>query len=138
MSNTHNDIDGTHVGATDDVFDRAMRDRHQQAVQHVSSATRAQLRANRLAAARGESKSVRGWPLGAALGGLAAVAFAITLGLNFNQQLDSDDVVQSRASVGSDMLAVTSGNEPPVTALDQDPDFYAWLESSDAQLMAME
>lgn len=122
---------------SDDNFDHAMRDRYRQAVQHVSSATRTQLRTNRHAATRGESMPVRGWPLGAAFGGLAAVVFAITLGLNFNQGLQIDGA-QPGPQAASDMLATVADDLPVVTALDQDPDFYAWLASSDAQLMAME
>ncbi|MCY7353596.1 MAG: hypothetical protein LH470_00630 [Lysobacter sp.] len=122
---------------SDDTFDRAMRDRYREAVQHVSPATRSRLRANRHAAARGESMPVRGWPLGAAFGGLAAVVFAITLGLNFNQGLQIDDA-QPAPQAASDMLATVADDLPLVTALDQDPDFYVWLASSDAQLMATE
>lgn len=123
---------------SDDGFDRAMRDRYQQALQHVSPATRARLAATRHAATRGDATPVRGWPLGAILGGCAAVVFAITLGLNFNQGMTLDGGQPSVPIVAGDLPASAPSGPSPVTALDQDPDFYAWLESSDAQLMAME
>lgn len=129
---------------SDDTFDRAMRDSYRQAVQHVSPATRMQLRANSHAATRGESIPARGWRFGAAFGGVAAIVFAITVGLNFNR-LDfnqpgwnADGTPQAGPQAASDMLATAADDLPMVTALDQDPDFYAWLASPDAQLMAME
>ena len=118
-----------------DTFDRAMRDRYREAVQHVSPATRTQLRANRHAATRGEWMPARGWSLGAAFGGVAAVVFAVTFSLNLDQRLDEGVSPDSPAT--GNMLAVAN-DMPLVTALDQDPDFYAWLTSSDAQLMTME
>ncbi|MEJ7746694.1 MAG: hypothetical protein WKF61_08060 [Luteimonas sp.] len=128
-------IDGD---VADHDFDRAMRDRYRQAIVHVSPPTRAQLRANRHAATRGPSKTMHGWPLGAAFGGFAAVVFAITLGLNFNSGMHVDGEAPPVSTAASDMFATASGDMSLVTALDQDPDFYAWLASSDAQLMAME
>lgn len=127
MSNTHND------DSRSDSFDRAMRERYLHAAQHVSPSTRARLRADRHAAARGERIPVRGWPMGAVFGGLAAAVFAVAFGLNFNvgQALD-----ESPAQAGN--MIATVDDAPGVTALDNDPDFYAWLASPDAQLMAME
>jgi len=131
MSTLHSD-DTLH---SHDNFDRAMRDQYRDALQHVSPATRTRLAANRHAAMRGESMPARGWPLGAVFGGLAAVVFAITLGLNFNPGLNGEGGARPGAVVA---VAVAASDLPLVTALDQDPEFYAWLTSSDAQLMAME
>lgn len=123
---------------SDEAFDRAMRARYREALQHVSSATRTRLHADRHAALRGEPMAVRGWPLGAAFGGVAAVVFAVTLGLNFNRGAPVDGGAPSASQAGSAMLVTPGVGMPIVTGLDQDPDFYVWLASSDAQLMAME
>ncbi len=139
VTNAHvTDGDVADSDVADHDFDRAMRDRYRRAIVHVSQPTRALLRAHRHAATRGESKTMQGWPLGAAFGGFAAVVFAITLGLNFNPSVNVDGEALPVSGVANNMFATASGGMSLVTALDQDPDFYAWLASSDAQLMAME
>ncbi len=133
-SDSHNGNDGNDGNdGSHDSFDRALRERYLHAAQHVSSSTRARLRAERHAAARSDSLPVRGWPMGVVFGGLAAAVFTITFGLNFNagQLLD-----EGPAGTGNKMATVDDA--PGITALDHDPDFYAWLASPDAQLMAME
>ncbi|MDQ3229495.1 MAG: hypothetical protein M3Q13_07145 [Pseudomonadota bacterium] len=131
MSNIQDEnssIDGSH-----DSYDRAMRERYLHAAQHVSSSTRARLGADRHAAARGDRLPVRGWPMGVVFGGLAAAVFTVTFGLNFN----AGELLDEGPAGAGDMIA-TVDNAPGITALDHDPDFYAWLASPDAQLMAME
>ena len=130
MSNRHNDPGRS--GDSDDGFDRAMRERYLHATQNVSASTRERLRADRHAAARGDRLPVRGWPMGAVYGGLAATAFAAALGLNLNAPGPDEGF----ARPGNTMATV--GDARGVTALDNDPDFYAWLASADAQLLAME
>lgn len=126
MSNTYNDNP-----RTEDSFDRAMRERYLHAAQHVSPPALARLRVDRHAAARGERIAMRGWAMGAVFGGLAATVFAVAFGLNFRVGQALDDSPARNLVVAVDDASV-------VTALDHDPDFYAWLASSDAQLMAME
>ncbi len=127
MSNTHNNDDRR----SDDSFDRAMRERYLRAAQEVSPSARARLRGDRHAAAHGERIPMRGWPMGAVFGGLAATVFAVAFGLNFRVGQTLDD------SPARNLIAAVD-DAPGITALDYDPDFYAWLASPDAQLMAME
>ncbi|MEO6365633.1 MAG: hypothetical protein ABIO38_06265 [Luteimonas sp.] len=122
----------------DDDFDRAMRGRYLVATQHLSPMTQARLRAGRHAAGHREHMPVRGWGMGAVAGGLAAAVFAVAFGLNFSARPQHDEISQTAGPSGTSNMIATADDAPGVTALDQDPEFYAWLASSDAQLMAME
>ncbi|TKR34045.1 hypothetical protein FCE95_07190 [Luteimonas gilva] len=112
-----------------DLFDAAMRARYRQAAGSVSPAARARLRQARREAATGEVRK-RGfsWPL---LFGGAAAAFAVAFGLNLRQ-----DALQETNPAAPATVAAAAAE--PASALDQDPDFYAWLGSSDAELVAVE
>lgn len=115
----------------EDAFDAAMRDSYRLATAQVSAATRARLRQARHAAASGEVRK-RGysWPL--LFGGAAAAVFAIAFGLGLRQQALSPE------SAPPTTVAETASYDETASALDQDPDFYAWLGSSDAELVAVE
>ncbi len=121
-----------------DDFDQAMRERYLEATQHLSPTTQARLRAGRHAAVRKERMPVHGWGMGALSGGLAAAVFAVAFGLNFNARPQLDEVSAHASPAQASNMIATADDVPSVTALDQDPDFYAWLASPDAQLMAME
>ncbi len=112
-----------------DLFDAAMRGRYRQAAASVSPATRARLRRIRSEAALGGVRK-RGfsWPL--LFGGAAAAVFAVAFGLNLRQ-----DALQA---TDPSPAAVAAEAAEPASTLDQDPDFYAWLGSSDAELVAVE
>ncbi len=120
------------IRSHDDAFDQAMRDRYRRASGSVSAATRSQLRQARHAAAIGDTRRSRfSWPL--LLGGATAAAFAIAFGLGLHEQmLLAPDTTQAAT------VATAAGYDDPALALDQDPDFYAWLGSADAELVAME
>jgi len=116
----------------EDAFDEAMRDRYRLATGHVSAATRAQLRQARHAAAIGDARKPRfSWPL--LLGGATAAVFAVAFGLGLHKQaLPAPDTAPTTA------VATAASYEESASALEQDPDFYAWLGSPDAELVAME
>ena len=114
----------------EDAFDATMRDSYRVATEQVSAATRARLRQARHAAASGEArKHGYSWPL--LFGGAAAAVFAIAFGLGLREQALPPDSAPP-------VVATTAGYEEAASALDQDPDFYAWLGSSDAELVAVE
>ena len=112
----------------DDLFDAAMRERYRLAAANVSAPSRARLRRSRQETAAGERRRGLSWPL--LFGGAAAAVFAVAFGLSLRQD----------ALPGADSApaAVAANFEEPASALDQDPDFYAWLGSPDAELVAVE
>ncbi|TWI02669.1 hypothetical protein IP90_01766 [Luteimonas cucumeris] len=118
---------------SDDAFDQALRGQYRQATRQLSPNTLARLRQVRHAATLGVPQR-RGfaWPLLGGAGALAAAVFAIAFGLNLrNDTLPATDATPTAVAIGD---AITE----PASALDQDPDFYAWLGSADAELVAME
>lgn len=112
----------------DDLFDAAMRERYRLAAANVSAPVRARLRQSRREAASGLRRRGFSWPL--LFGGAAAAVFAVAFGLSLRQD----------GLPGADPAppAVAANYDEPASALDQDPDFYAWLGSSDAELVAVE
>lgn len=121
------------IRSRDEAFDETMRGHYRNAATHVSAATRAQLRqARHAAASAGASRRRFGWPW--LLGGATAAAFALAFGLGLYREtsLPSDATPPAIAAASAD------GYEDTASALDQDPDFYAWLGSADAELVAME
>lgn len=113
-----------------DLFDAAMRARYRQAAGSVSQPARARLRRMRREAAAGEVRK-RGFSWQMLFGGAAAAVFAVAFGLNLRQ----DALQEPNPAAPATMAAETA---EPASALDQDPDFYAWLGSSDAELVAVE
>lgn len=114
----------------EDAFDAAMRERYRVAAGSTSAATRTRLRqARHAAAADGTRRHGFSWPL--LLGGAAAAVFAVAFGLGLRKEaaLPAPQVAAS---------ATAADDYDTVSALDQDPDFYAWLGSSDAELVAVE
>lgn len=118
----------------DERFDLAMRDRYRQAAQQLSPSALAQLRqARRATVAPGRALRHRySWPLLGGAGALAATIFAVAFGLGLR-----DDALPNNETATAVMAAANAYGEP-ATPLEQDPDFYAWLGSADAELVAME
>lgn len=112
----------------DHAFDAAIRARHQAALASLSPRAQAQLAQRRNAALRGTGVR-RGHGFRYAAAGFAALC-ALALGL------------QLRAPPGPTavpaVVGIASAPTTTATMLDEDPEFYAWLASADAQLVAME
>ncbi|RZA17799.1 MAG: hypothetical protein EOP93_12695 [Lysobacteraceae bacterium] len=111
----------------DDRFDTALRAHHQASLQRLSPRVQAQLAQRRNAALRGQGVR-RGHGFRIAVAGFAALG-ALALGLQFGTMPTptSPATVTAAAPTAAD-----------ATMLAEDPEFYAWLASSDAQLVAME
>lgn len=117
-------------GSTDNAFDAAMRQRYRLASGRVSPGTLTRLRP-RPRAIRPALAWAPGWRVGAGMAGIAAAVFAVTVGLNLHRPPAS--------GMAGHSVAADAASEPdPVGTLEQDPDFYAWLASEDADMLAME
>lgn len=112
-------------------FDAAMRQLHGTAVRRVPGRTLLQLQQRPAAAARPPHAAAArhrfGWPLAASF----AVALALVVGLQLqrHEQAPATPPPAATAAVDADDLD---------TVLDENPDFYLWLASSDANALAME
>lgn len=112
-------------------LDAAVRGHHQVSLQQLSPKVRAQLAQRRHAALLGTAPQ-RSHRLGYAAAGFAALC-ALAIGLQFRGP--------PTPSPARDTMLVSTKAIPVRTdsiILDQDPDFYAWLASSDAMQVAME
>jgi hypothetical protein len=116
------------MNTNDHAFDAAIRASHQAALDGLSPRVRAQLAQRRNAALRGQAVR-RGHGLRYAAAGFAALC-ALAIGLQFGT-LPSPVAPATTAPQASAAPSVG-------TMLDEDPEFYAWLASPDAQLVAME
>ena len=111
-----------------DHFDAALRARHQASLERLSPRVAAQLAQRRNAA-------LRGLPVRRAHGfRYAAAGFAALCALAVGLQLGITPAPTSPAATAG----LASATPAVATMLDEDPEFYAWLASSDAQLVAME
>lgn len=116
----------------DDRFDAALRAHHATSLGALSPRTQAQLAQRRNAARRGETATRHGRGFrytAAAFAGLCALA----IGMHF-QGLPTP--MPGKAAAPARIASAPAGNGG--TMLDEDPEFYAWLASSDATLVAME
>jgi hypothetical protein len=114
-------------------FDDALRGHHRISLQQVSPKTRAQLAQRRHAALRVTAPH-RTHRLGYAAAGFAALC-ALAIGVQFRNP-SSQPLPVTGAEVATNTTAIPARADS--TMLDQDPDFYAWLASSDAMQVAME
>ena len=112
-------------------FDGALRGHYAASLQQLSPRVSAQLAQRRHAALRG-TPAIRGHRFGYAAAGLAALC-ALAIGVQFRNP-PSAGVPPTR------VIAAATANSARAdsTMLDQDPDFYAWLASTDAMQVAME
>jgi len=134
--NTHPDHSGS-----DARFDEAVRRTHAVAVDRLSPRVRAQLAQRRNAALRGEAVAPARVGLRYAAAGFAALC-ALAIGLQFGSMpapasLDPG-IASTSAPASLDPGIASTSATPDTTMLDEDPEFYAWLASADAQQIAME
>jgi hypothetical protein len=116
-----------------DPFDRQARELHSAAVTHLSPQTLARLRAARHAAQTVAAPVQRGhwrWLAASAFSALFVVALVTQFG-PLTQTPDTDAPVAT-------VVDNASGYDPALTVLDENPDLYLWLASSEAQSLAME
>lgn len=119
----------------DDRFDAAMRQRHADAATRLSARTQAQLRQRRSAALSGQASALpilrrAAWPLAASLAALAVIAVGMQL------QKPPPPVPPRAHLAATPAQDARPGDAGSV--LDETPDFYLWLASSDARTLAME
>jgi hypothetical protein len=112
-----------------EMFDRDMRKLHAAAVDRISPPTLARLRAARHAA---QTAPQRGhawrWAAASALPAMLVVA----IGIRFLPHPAPTTVAQPVAAANSSSYADS------VAVLDENPDLYLWLASSEAEPLAME
>jgi anti-sigma-K factor RskA len=113
----------------DDAFDATIRAHHAASLERVSPRVQAQLAQRRNAALRGGTVH-RGHGVRYAAAGFAALC-ALAIGLQFGMP---PAPTTTAPLVGGEAATATS----VTTMLDEDPEFYAWLASPDAQQVAME
>jgi len=111
-------------------FDRALRQHHATAVERLSPRVRAQLAQRRNTALHGESVR-RGNGVRYAAASVAATC-ALAIGLQFGVMPTT-----STPAATTGIASIATGASD-TTMLDEDPEFYAWLASADAQQIAME
>ena len=114
-------------------FDAALRGQHAIAVERISPRVRAQLAQRRNAALRGERTAARGHGFRYAAAAFAAV-FALAIGI----QLRPVHPATGTPATSVAATTATGQDRTSTTMLDEDPSFYAWLDSSDVRQLAME
>lgn len=124
-------IDRTGIEEQDNAFDRDMRQLHAAAVSQVSPQTLARLRAARHAAQTAPKR-------GHAWRWVTATAFSAVLAVALGVQF----LPRSGTVPASQPMVATVDNDEAygdsVAALDESPDLYMWLASSEAEPLAME
>ena len=114
----------------DDRFDAIARDVHARSLDALSPRTRAQLQLRRrgaLAPARSARIRTLAWPVAAA----CAIA-ALAIGWQLRSPASTD------APPGTPMVAASTDDDSATLVLDENPELYEWLASSDADTLAME
>jgi hypothetical protein len=112
-------------------FDDALRRRHADALAHLSARTRLQLR-NRLAASTNVPRHFAGHRLAWAATACVAL-FALVVGLQLRPQ-----PVPATSPVSASADGGQADASAAYAALDENPDLYLWLASSDAVALASE
>jgi len=124
-------------GNTDN-FDTHLRARHAAALAQLSPQVQAQLAQRRNAALRGNGIAKSGHRLRLAAAALASVC-ALTVGVQFFPQSQPTLSPATTAAVAITKQATTaSATARGNAALEEDPDFYAWLGASETRQLAME
>jgi len=126
-------------------LDRHARARYHEAQQHLSARTVAELNRRRIAAcatngARWHPAHRFGWPLAAAFSGACALALGFSLWLPQGGTTDTPPVSTVATSLDANDTwdALDALDAINLTALDEDSEFFLWLTSQDANLLAME
>jgi anti-sigma-K factor RskA len=123
--------DRTGIEEQDNAFDRDMRQLHAAAVSQISPQTLARLRSARQQAQTAPPRA-HAWRWIAA--SAFSAALAVALGMQF--------LPQSATAPGAvPALAAVDGQddyEEALATLDENPDLYVWLASSEAEPLAME
>lgn len=128
--NTRPHATGTEADPAASRFDQVIRQHHANAVERISPRARAQLAQRRNAALRGDVQPRPAFGLRHAGFAFAAV-FAVAVGIGLMP------ATEAPALAPTPQVAATT----PATSntiLDEDPDFYAWLASTEVQQLAME
>ena len=128
--NTRPHATGTEADPATSRFDQVIRQHHANAVERISPRARAQLAQRRNAALRGDVQARPAFGLRHA-GFAFAALFAVAVGFGLMP------ATQTPAPAPTPQVAATT----PATSntiLDEDPDFYAWLASTEVQQLAME
>lgn len=116
--------------SSNETFDRDMRQLHATAVTHISPQTLARLRAARHGAQTAPPQRGHAWRWMAASAFSAVLAVAI--GVQFLPR-------SAPLSTAQPMITGTSDDySDGVATLDENPDLYLWLASSEAEPLAME
>lgn len=126
------DHDFDHYDFNQHDFDRAARAHHNDALTSLSMRTRTQLHHRLQAALAGQARTTRRkqmpvWSWATA----AALVLAFAFGLPWRS-------AHEPAPTTSTTLAAADANDSTLATLDQSPDFYLWLASSDAVALASE
>ena len=123
-------------GNTDN-FDTHIRARHAAALAQLSPQVQAQLAQRRNAALRGTGIAKPSHRLRLAAAAFASVC-ALTVGVQFFPHSQPTLSPAATASVAISKQAITSATARGNAALEEDPDFYAWLGTSETRQLAME
>lgn len=115
-------------------FDAALRAQHQAALAGISPQVRAQLAQRRVAALH-DTAARRGHGLRYAAAGFATLC-ALAIGLRLYPQQTPTALVPAVAIAARP--AATPSTASSSVLLEEDPEFYAWLGSSDVRQLAME
>lgn len=111
----------------DQHFDDTMRGLHRASLEQLTPSVQWKLRpAGNAAPLR--RPWLRDWRVGVAFAGVSAAVFALAIGLGLRGP--------SVPAAPADSTRLSTSDDAGV--YDQDPDFYAWLASDDADLVAME
>lgn len=120
-------------------FDRKARQLHASALAHVSAATQAQLHQRRRSTLAGNRKAAAHRMVRPLVwtGALALLAVAIVLPLAM-QLPDAPDEAPSTIVATSSPTATIADEDSTIATLEEDPQLYVWLASSDAIALASE
>jgi hypothetical protein len=116
-----------------DRFDAAMRALHQDALGQLTPSVRWRLKPAAPKAQGGIARRFAQLRVGPVWAGAMAAVFAAAIGVGLWRSTEPTDTVAAPAQV-----AAEQGESDAATVLGEDPDFYAWLASADADLVAME
>jgi len=121
----------------DQDFDRQMRQLHAAAVEQVSPPVRSRLRSARhgITAGQADGRKPMGWSWLAASLGSAVLAIAIGVQwLPGSNRASEDGAMLAAVSLSAEQDAYAAS----LAALEESPEFFLWLASTEAQPFAME